>query len=706
MVRAKNVLGMLMQNFFAMGIVARAVGGGRLLSLAFGDAGDGGWIGNFDFVGLKDVGQRHRPGFGLLTIPFVLFCAFQMTFAIITPALITGATADRMKFGGVGRCSSALWSVARVRAGRALGVRRRLARRAGRARLRRRHRRAHQRRRRRARRSSSCSASARAGRGEPMPPHSLPLTLLGTGILWFGWFGFNAGSALAANGVAAQAFMNTFLAAAAAMLGWLRRRAAQGRARHDARRGVGRGRRPGRDHAVRRLRRRHGADRHRARRRRRLLPRHRSSSSGSATTTRSTSSACTSSAASSARCCSACSPTRRSTRPAPTGVFFGGGWRAARRAGRSRSASTLVFSFVVSVRHRARCSTSTIGLRVRDRGGRGRRASTSRQHAETGYAFDRELRRATQEHAMKLITAIIKPFKLDDVKDALKDAGVQGMTVSEVQGFGRQRGHTEVYRGAEYTVDFVPKVQHRDPRRRRRRRPRRRRHRRRRPAPARSATARSGSTPVERRRPHPHRRTGRRRAVMRHVPIVLSGGRDRLVADPALQAWQFSDGADRADRRVAGGAVRRGPARRDRTGWAGAGGRRWLRAGRALPGQRPRPAAPAPRRPAEAAEVAEASGTRSGTPASPWATACAPSTRRVGIASGDVDTATAMLDARDHRRRPGGRRAARAAGGRGVGRSRPVALAACRLGVPQGQGRRGRVLGRAEPQAGLAGGLR
>ena len=59
---------------------------------------------------------------------------------------------------------------------------------------------------------------------------------------------------------------------------------------------------------------------------------------------------------------------------------------------------------------------------------------------------------------MKLITAVIKPFKLDDVKDALKEAGVQGMTVTEVQGFGRQSGHTEVYRGAEYTVDFVPKV--------------------------------------------------------------------------------------------------------------------------------------------------------------------------------------------------------------------------------------------------------
>jgi nitrogen regulatory protein P-II 1 len=59
---------------------------------------------------------------------------------------------------------------------------------------------------------------------------------------------------------------------------------------------------------------------------------------------------------------------------------------------------------------------------------------------------------------VRLITAIIKPFKLDDVKTALESFGVQGMTVSEVQGYGRQRGHTEVYRGAEYTVDFVPKV--------------------------------------------------------------------------------------------------------------------------------------------------------------------------------------------------------------------------------------------------------
>jgi len=59
---------------------------------------------------------------------------------------------------------------------------------------------------------------------------------------------------------------------------------------------------------------------------------------------------------------------------------------------------------------------------------------------------------------MKLITAIIKPFKLDDVRSALSDIGVQGVTVSEVKGFGRQKGHTELYRGAEYVVDFLPKV--------------------------------------------------------------------------------------------------------------------------------------------------------------------------------------------------------------------------------------------------------
>jgi nitrogen regulatory protein P-II 2 len=63
-----------------------------------------------------------------------------------------------------------------------------------------------------------------------------------------------------------------------------------------------------------------------------------------------------------------------------------------------------------------------------------------------------------EENGMKLITAIIKPFKLDDVRAALTEIGVSGVTVTEVKGFGRQRGHTELYRGAEYTVEFVPKV--------------------------------------------------------------------------------------------------------------------------------------------------------------------------------------------------------------------------------------------------------
>jgi nitrogen regulatory protein P-II 1 len=63
-----------------------------------------------------------------------------------------------------------------------------------------------------------------------------------------------------------------------------------------------------------------------------------------------------------------------------------------------------------------------------------------------------------EDRLMKLIVGIVKPFKVDDVKEAVKELGVQGLTVSDVQGFGRQRGHTEVYRGAEYTIDFVPKV--------------------------------------------------------------------------------------------------------------------------------------------------------------------------------------------------------------------------------------------------------
>jgi nitrogen regulatory protein PII len=68
------------------------------------------------------------------------------------------------------------------------------------------------------------------------------------------------------------------------------------------------------------------------------------------------------------------------------------------------------------------------------------------------------VRAAPQESAMKMVVAIIKPFKLDDVREALSEAGVNGITVTEVKGFGRQKGHTELYRGAEYVVDFLPKI--------------------------------------------------------------------------------------------------------------------------------------------------------------------------------------------------------------------------------------------------------
>jgi len=213
MVRAKNVLAMLMQNFFAMGIVTVlwVLFG---YSLAFGNFGDGGWLGNFDFAGLKDTANT---AFG--SIPTVAFVAFQLTFAVITPALITGAIADRMRWAAwVGFIT--LWSILVylpvahwVFAGGWLAHRGALDFAGG----------------------TVVHVNAGAGalalvlllgrrRGwprDPMPPHSLPFTLLGTGILWFGWFGFNAGSALAANGIAAQAFINTFTAAAAAMLGWL-----------------------------------------------------------------------------------------------------------------------------------------------------------------------------------------------------------------------------------------------------------------------------------------------------------------------------------------------------------------------------------------------------------------------------------------------------------------------------------------------------
>ena len=221
MVRRKNVLGMLMQNIFAMGLISvlwAAIG----FSLAFG--GTNGWIGNLDFALLKNVATATQlPGYTgayALVIPPILFMAYQMMFAVITPALITGATADRLKFSAYAVLIG-VWSVlvypfvahwvfspngwlfkrgALDFAGGAV-----VHINAGAAAL-----------------AVIIVLGSRRGWGtEPMPPHNLPFTILGTGILWFGWIGFNAGSALAANGVAAQAVVNTHLAAAAGMLGWL-----------------------------------------------------------------------------------------------------------------------------------------------------------------------------------------------------------------------------------------------------------------------------------------------------------------------------------------------------------------------------------------------------------------------------------------------------------------------------------------------------
>jgi Amt family ammonium transporter len=222
MVRSKNVLGMLMQNFFSMGLVS-VLWAVFVFSIAFG--GTGKFLGDFNLVGLKTLGNVKSviPAYAgkyALAVPPLAFVAFQLMFAIITPALITGAIADRMKFRAwvvflgawlvfvyapiahwvfapvgwlfkLGALDFAGGTVVHINAGiAAFAVILVLGRRKG-------------------------------WPDEQMPPHSLPLTLLGTGMLWFGWFGFNAGSALAANGLAAQAFLNTNNAAAAAMLGWL-----------------------------------------------------------------------------------------------------------------------------------------------------------------------------------------------------------------------------------------------------------------------------------------------------------------------------------------------------------------------------------------------------------------------------------------------------------------------------------------------------
>jgi Amt family ammonium transporter len=224
MVRAKHTLGMLMQNFAAMAIVSVTwvvIG----FTLAFG--GTGRYLGDLHYLLLHNIADVVPTLGEAQTMPTIVFVAFQLTFAIITPALITGSTADRWKFGafiafvsawsiliyapvahwvfnGYGFLNQSMQSagkffaedfaggtVVHINAGAAgLAMALVLGRRRGWPR-------------------------------ENMRGHNIPFVMLGAGLLWFGWFGFNAGSALAANGLAGYAWMNTNTATATAMLGWL-----------------------------------------------------------------------------------------------------------------------------------------------------------------------------------------------------------------------------------------------------------------------------------------------------------------------------------------------------------------------------------------------------------------------------------------------------------------------------------------------------
>ncbi len=226
MVRAKNVLNMLMKNFISMGIITVIwvlVG----YSLAFG--GDAPFIGNMDLLGLTALLEGGNGVHGVAGVPDTVIMVFQLMFAIITPALIAGAVAERIKFsawvafisiwsivvyspmahwvwdftatedgitGGfiastIGAVDFAGGLVVHINAGAAA-----LA--------------------------LIIALGPRLGwRQSIIRPHSLPLTLLGTGILWFGWFGFNSGSALASNELAAWAFVNTHIAAAVAATAWV-----------------------------------------------------------------------------------------------------------------------------------------------------------------------------------------------------------------------------------------------------------------------------------------------------------------------------------------------------------------------------------------------------------------------------------------------------------------------------------------------------
>ncbi len=218
LVRRKNVLSTIMHSFFGLAIVSVVwvlVG----FSLAFApDATGLGLVGGADYVGFSNVGLEPNPTYGP-TIPFVLFAGFQLMFAAITPALITGAFAERKRFASF-VIFTVLWSVlvyspiahwvwaadgwlyqlgALDFAGGTV-----------------------------VHASSGVSAlivalliGRRVANGDRMEPHDIPMTVLGAGLLWFGWFGFNAGSALTAGGLAASALVVTNTAAGAATISWV-----------------------------------------------------------------------------------------------------------------------------------------------------------------------------------------------------------------------------------------------------------------------------------------------------------------------------------------------------------------------------------------------------------------------------------------------------------------------------------------------------
>ncbi|MEU8351129.1 ammonium transporter [Streptomyces sp. NPDC048845] len=227
MVRVKSALNMLMMSFISLGIVSVlwVLYG---YSLAFGDDIGGGLLGNLDHVGLSGIDFETLTG-GDEGIPVFAFACFQLMFAVLTPALMSGALADRVKFTGWALFIS-LWvtvvyfpvahwvwqadgwlfklEVIDFAGGTAVHIN------AGIGAL-----------------AAVLVVGRRIGfKKEPMRPHSLPLVMLGAALLWFGWFGFNAGSALAANGTAASMALNTQVATGAAMLGWL----AYERIRHGA----------------------------------------------------------------------------------------------------------------------------------------------------------------------------------------------------------------------------------------------------------------------------------------------------------------------------------------------------------------------------------------------------------------------------------------------------------------------------------------